>query len=405
MLAHWATLVLAVVLLLYLGRHLWFFFDEWDIVGNHQLPLFQPHNEHWSTLPYLVYAALYRLFGLRTYLPYLAVVLLLHVAAAHQLWLLMRRAGVGDWLATAATTVFLVMGAGAENLVWAWQMGFVGSLCFGLVAVNLTVEREAGLVRILGIWLALVASLMCSDIGLAMVAATGIATFLDRGLRASLVALAVPAVVFGAWYLHYGKAPVGGTYARPDPVGVARFAWIGLTGALDLGAGLEYLGGAMLVLIAVWTVVLVRRRQAPAAAGMVVAAFLLMTLIGLSRLQLGIATALSSRYLYLVFALLMPVGVLGLAALARRGHLLELAAFALMAWGTVNGARILLPFEDRQTAIDVAERGHVLAVAAQLRAGPVSAGVILDRPDPVAAPTLNISRMRQYLADGAMPKS
>lgn len=396
---------MAVALLLYLGRHLWFFYDEWDIVGNHQLPLLQPHNEHWSTLPYLVYAVLYRLFGLRTYIPYLAVVLVLHGAAAHQLWLIMRRASVGDWLATAATTVFLLMGAGAEDLVWAWQMGFVGSLCFGLVAVNLTVGREAGRLRILGVWLALVASLMCSDIGLAMVAAAGIATFLARGLRASLVALAVPAVVFGAWYLHDGKAPVGGTYAWPDPVGVARFAWIGLTGALDLGAGLKYLGGAMLVLIAAWTVVLVRRRQAPGAAGMVVAAFLLMTLIGLSRLQLGIATALSSRYLYLVFALLMPVGVLGLAALARRGHLLELAAFALMAWGTVHGARILLPFEHRQTAIDVAERGHVLAVAAQLRAGPVSAGVIPDRPDPVAAPTLNISRMRQYLADGALPKS
>jgi hypothetical protein len=395
--------VLAVALLLYLGRHLWFFYDEWDIVGNHQLPLLQPHNEHWSTLPYLAYAGLYRLFGLRTYLPYLGVVLLLHAAAAHQLWLLMRRAGVGDWLATAATTVFLVMGAGAENLVWAWQMGFVGSLCFGLLAVNLAVERRAGNLRLLGVWLALVASLMCSDIGLALVAATGIATFLSRGLRAALAALALPALVFAAWYVRYGKAPVGASYARPDPVGVARFAWIALTGALDQGAGLKHLGGLVLLLIAAWSLVLVRNRQAPAALGTFVAAFLLMTLIGASRLQFGLVTALSPRYLYLVFALLLPVGVLGLQAIARRGHLLELAVFALLAWGTIHGARTLVDFERRQRVIDLAERGHVLAVAAQLRSTSAPSGAIPERPDPVAAPTLNLSRVRQYIADGAMP--
>jgi hypothetical protein len=390
---------------MYLGRFLWFYYDEWDIVGNHHLPLLQPHNEHWSTLPYLVYSGLYPVFGLRSYLPYLAVVLLLHVAAAHQLWRLMRKAGVGDWMATAATMVFLVIGAGAENLVWAWQMGFVGSLCFGLVAVNLTVERDLRPVRFPIIWLALVASMMCSDIGLAMLAGAAITAFLARSFWAALVTLVVPVLVFGAWYSHYGIAPVGGAYARPNAANVARFVWAGLAGAIDGGAGLKYLGGATLVLVAMWAIVLLRRREAPAAVGTFASAFLLMTLIGVSRLQFGVASALSPRYIYLVFALVLPIGAVALQALARRGHLLELAAFALLAWGTIHGARVLVSFEHRQRAIDVAERADVLTAAADLRAGGARANALADRPEPAAAPTLTLARIRGYISDDALPSS
>ena len=39
--------------------------------------LLRPHNEHWSTLPILVYRVLWQLFGLRTYVPYQLVALLL----------------------------------------------------------------------------------------------------------------------------------------------------------------------------------------------------------------------------------------------------------------------------------------------------------------------------------------
>ncbi len=404
-LTHWLTLVLAGVLLLYLGRYLWFYYDEWDIVGNHHLALLMPHNEHWSTLPYLVYDGLYHVFGLRTYMPYLAVVLLLHLAAAHQLWLMMRRSRVEDWIATAATTVFLFIGAGAENLVWAWQMGFVGSLCFGLVAVNLCVRRDPGPIRVLAVWLVLVASLMCSDIGLAMIAAAAIATLLARGFRASLVVVAVPGLVFTAWYAHYGIAPVGGFYARPNALNVARFAWTGLTGAIDRGAGLKYLGGVTLLLLAGYAMYLAGKRAAPAALGTFAAAFLLEALIGLGRLQFGTATALSSRYVYLVFALILPLGAIGLQAVARRGHLPELAVLVVVAWGTVHGARILVSYEHGQRTIDIVERRDVLAVATQLRTKPGSIGAVNGSPDPAAAPTLTIDRIRGYLADGALPNS
>ena len=45
--------------------------------------LFRPHNEHWSTLPILAFRLLWQLFGLRTYVLYLALVVTLHLLVAH----------------------------------------------------------------------------------------------------------------------------------------------------------------------------------------------------------------------------------------------------------------------------------------------------------------------------------
>jgi hypothetical protein len=128
-------------LLFALGRYRWFFHDEWDYLagrnGGDIENILIPHNEHWSTLPILVYRALFRLVGLRSYLPYQAVLVVLHLTAAALLRVVMRRAGVGPWIATAAAALFVLFGTGAENLVYAVNMGFAGALVFGLVQLLL----------------------------------------------------------------------------------------------------------------------------------------------------------------------------------------------------------------------------------------------------------------------------
>ena len=115
-LLHGISLAIALPLLLWIDRHQWFSGDEWDflvrrgVLGNSELSLWQPHNEHWSTLPILVYRGLFSIFGVRSYLPYLLVLILLHLLVAHLLWRLMLRMGV-DWLvATAVAAVFMVVG-------------------------------------------------------------------------------------------------------------------------------------------------------------------------------------------------------------------------------------------------------------------------------------------------------
>src|SRR5258705_13975951 len=67
-----AVEVAALSLWLVLGRNQWFFSDEWDFLAGRTAgdlgDLIRPHDNHWSTLPILVYRLLWWLFGFRTYL-------------------------------------------------------------------------------------------------------------------------------------------------------------------------------------------------------------------------------------------------------------------------------------------------------------------------------------------------
>src|ERR1700761_6452390 len=76
---------------LWLARRSWFIADDWDFLAHRSATsasdLFRPHNEHWSTVPILIWRALFQIFGVRTYTPYLVLVLVAHLALAWLLWL------------------------------------------------------------------------------------------------------------------------------------------------------------------------------------------------------------------------------------------------------------------------------------------------------------------------------
>lgn len=118
------------------GRSLWFREDEWEFLANRSVSspydLINDHISHWTTLPILTYRVLYQLFGLRTYVPYLLVVLVVHLTCAALLRAVMRRAGVNPWIATAAASLFAFFGAGYEDMIWGVGISFSGALAFGL---------------------------------------------------------------------------------------------------------------------------------------------------------------------------------------------------------------------------------------------------------------------------------
>src|SRR5437868_6933615 len=64
-------LVAASVELMYLGRHLFFNYDEWDYVlyrqGHAAKVFLTPHNEHVSVVPIIVFKILLKAFGLSHY--------------------------------------------------------------------------------------------------------------------------------------------------------------------------------------------------------------------------------------------------------------------------------------------------------------------------------------------------
>ncbi|MFV1999533.1 MAG: hypothetical protein ACC654_04130, partial [Acidimicrobiia bacterium] len=137
----------AGVLLVYLGRSLWFFGDEWDFLLHRDAfsfsDLMRPHNEHWSTIPILSYRAMFSVFSLETYIPYLAILSVLQVAIASLVYALLVREGAPWGFGIVAGVGVILFGPGAENLVWAFQIGFVGSLAAFLGALVL-LQRRSG---------------------------------------------------------------------------------------------------------------------------------------------------------------------------------------------------------------------------------------------------------------------
>jgi hypothetical protein len=306
-----AALVVAAALLVE-ARHLLFTGDEWDFIQALASPtvgfLFAPHNGHWSTLPIALYDALLHTIGLRTYVPYLGVLLFLHASCATLLYVLLRQRRDG-WFPTWAACLLVVFGNGAENILWAFQVGFVGSVLFGLLAwVLIDRERPVDLAAAACLLLGVMSS------GIGLVFATAIAVQLLAARQFRRLWVVVPAgLAFVAWFATVGHGgaglPTGAVLASGTPqaraVALARFVANGISAtAVSLVGGYHHLGdgpvapvGAALVLAAVGLAAQ-RRWMGPRAWGGAAGLLFLFVLVGLVRSEFGPATASAGRYLY-----------------------------------------------------------------------------------------------------------
>jgi hypothetical protein len=89
------------------NRNSWFGGDEWFILTDRGITagpghkgLFQPHYEHWTTVPILAYRALYSLVGLHLHAcPTSRFVIVAHLATVVLLWYVMVRSRIDAWVA------------------------------------------------------------------------------------------------------------------------------------------------------------------------------------------------------------------------------------------------------------------------------------------------------------------
>ena len=305
---------LAAAALAYLARSMTFWQDEWGFISfaGGPLDLLRPQNEHWQTIPLLLYRATFTVFGLHSYLPYVAEVIALHLVAVAAAYVLVRRRA-GRIVATLACIPLLLLGSGSENLFWAFQTVFIGSVAFGLWALVLLETR--GRVATAGAAVLLVASLMCSGIGLAFLAAAFGRTILDREIRPRAWVVVLPTVVFLTWYLVLGHtAESAGQLASASalPGFVARgigHAVAAFTGLAVAPRGELIALGAFVAacLVTAWGVLTMRPPPA-LAAGALLAIVAMYFIIGVVRAELPSDFATRSRYVY-VAAFLLVIAV------------------------------------------------------------------------------------------------
>ena len=290
--------------ILWLARGYTFYFDEWTFIlgapGWTAATLLQPHNEHPVMLTRALYAALLNTVGLRSYLPYMVALLLTHAASAVLLFELVRRRA-GDVPAAAAAAILLVLGAGWENLLWAFQVAFTGSVTCGLAAL-LILSMPASRPRAAASALLVALGLTFSGIGLFFAAAATLRLAFDPSRRREVLWLAPVGVALAAWYIWFGRSgqPVAPGSLETNLAALPAYvAW----GLASSAAGLVGLGGTIGLAVlagAVGAIGLAWWRRPPDALALGVAAGLVAfyAVTGAARAQLGYGQAGAGRYVY-----------------------------------------------------------------------------------------------------------
>jgi hypothetical protein len=268
---HLGSLVVALPVLAWINRDQWFAADEWRIVTTNGLgsnptrsSILAPHFEHWATLGILVYKALYGVFALRSYVPYLAVFFVVILAVAHLSWRLLLRIGVVPSYATAVAALTMVMAVGWENRSTAWQMVVIAPVALGFGALLVMPARGPLVRRDAVVAALLLVALMCSGTGVTMTAVVALAALLRRGWRVALAIVAVPAAVYGLWYALEGASGQRNDTELSTALGdLPGFVWRGLTGAFSDLTRVPDSGALVLALVVVWLVWRARPRVEP----------------------------------------------------------------------------------------------------------------------------------------------
>ena len=312
----------------------WFFADEWDFIATRARPplsdpgavadmLLTPHNEHWSTLPILVYRAVFGVVGLRAYWPYLIVLYVFHLTVVGLLVRLLRRSGVPVAMRCFAVAIFVVYGAGAENLLWAFQFAWMGACIAGLLLAEIVDVPPGSLTRrrLALAWLVGIAGLMCAGVGVSMVAAGVVVALLRHGWRCAVWVGAIPAATQVVWTIAYGRnaQPVETRWTSVAHKAVG-YSWRAITSTFDRTLGLPGLG----VLVVVALLVFVAREAGTirhthaSALGLAAAALPFLGLVAIGRVEVDNPNA--SRYSYVLFVLLAPLTFVAMGRTFARGN-------------------------------------------------------------------------------------
>jgi hypothetical protein len=311
-----AAAVAAVIWLMSLGHGLTFFYDEWDFVDNAATTgywgyVLHSHNGHPSMAPFTVYEALLHTVGLRHYWPYRLLLTLVDVGCGWLLFLLLRRK-VHPLAAAAAAAALMLLGPAWQDLLWPFQIGFLGSVAGGLGAL-LLLEADSRRSDVAAC-ACLVLSIGCSGVGLAFLAGIAVELLWHRRSRRRLWIPAIPLALFVIWYETVGKA----TTTRSSIATIVHsMADATATTVGSLVGRSSTWGGVLSVLLGVLVVVAVVRSPGRAQR-LAMGVTGLATFWVLTQLARGTTQGSASRYLYPAAALvLVVIGELPLL-LARR---------------------------------------------------------------------------------------
>ena len=324
----------ALIVLVWLGRDMTFYHDEYAFILLRDLSwngLFAPHNEHLSATLVLLYRTLLGTVGTVSYWPYLGVTFALHVVVAGIVYVVVRRETAAGW-ALGAMALVLMLGAGGDDILWAFQSGTVGATAAGMAAVVVAPRRPAVAAFLLTLALA------TSGAGLAFLVGTGFHLLLTR--PRALPWLLLPVGLYLGWYLVFATSAVSaGLHGLPEYV---------LTGLSASAAGA--LGSTALIVGEVALLVLAfglgrARSVPPVVLALLLSGVAFFAIAGLVRAQLGAEQATAPRYVYIVAPSLIIAGAVLLARIPK--PIGNVVAVAVLAVALVGNTALMFETHDR----------------------------------------------------------
>src|SRR5262249_20173586 len=167
------------------------------------------------------------------------------------------------------------------------------------------------------------AGLMCSAVGVVMVAVVGLAALWRRGRRIALLHVIPLAACYAAWFVAFGRTDSGAR--RFSAADVVRFLGTGLVRAFAVVGPVAVFGYlAALVLAGGLTVAFLdrprsrRQEDRAAALALAIGACAVLAVTAVNRASFGAGWARQSRYVSLVVAMILPALAVATEALVRR---------------------------------------------------------------------------------------
>jgi hypothetical protein len=401
---HLLGLAVVAAVLVLLARGQWFFYDEWDLLDDaREWALLGSHNGHLSLGLALVTTVLKKFVGLHSYWPYLLVTIAVHLALVHLLWRLLWRSGAHAVVALLLPLVFGVLGAGAENIFWAFQTGFIAPLAFGVGAVLIVDRAVLDRRSLVAVILLLAAGLSFASTAIPVIGAVLLLVLARHGWRPAAVIAAVIGVPYLAWRVAfasgggdgYGVANLGNLL-----VGVPDYVVRGLVDSIAKVGPFAPIAGALFLLIAVcviWTATRGRARTLPVAYFLAAGGLVFSVLTAFSRVNLGPESASAGRYVYVYAALFLPIIAIGASWVARRGWVGYAAAgLVMLMLGGYNALTLAGAARD-QAALEQTTRAMVNAAIVYGQEHEVDPDA---RPLPILAPTLSFAELERFVESG-----
>ena len=292
-----------VVALMIFGREFTFFVDEWRfaLYRREWTPgdFLEAHSGHFVLVSVTIYKVLFELVGMSHIWPYRLTLALFHVVVVVLVYALAAKR-LGSWPALFPAGLTLLPGDAHDDLLWPFQICFVGAVAFGLGAM-LCLDRETrrgdiAAAVMVGLTLA------SSAVGISFAVGILVELWLSRERRRRLFVALAPMGLFGVWLLAFYSSDNELRLSNlPELPGfVVRTAGEGFAGFASMPQAVRV---ALLLRRRLAGLVRHPRRRAPRRSVGAIAAAL--SFWGLTGLLAQISENYPSRYVYVSMVLIL----------------------------------------------------------------------------------------------------